>query len=34
MNIAIHPYNNLRSRFGTSFTDVGFDLLNGFVLFF
>lgn len=23
-----YPYNNLRSRFGHNFTDLGFDLLN------
>lgn len=28
MNIAVHPYNVLRNRFGATLTDVGFDLLN------
>lgn len=28
MNIADHPYSILRNRFGTNFTDVGYDLLN------
>jgi cell division cycle 2-like protein len=23
-----HPYNSLRNRFGSSLTDLGFDLLN------
>ena len=31
MNIAQHPYNSLRSRFGASLTDHGFDLLNRWV---
>jgi len=28
MNIADHPYNSLRNRFGATFTDRGFELLN------
>ena len=28
MNIADHPFNILRNRFGTNFTDTGYDLLN------
>ncbi|KAF8764415.1 Cyclin-dependent kinase 11B like protein [Argiope bruennichi] len=28
-----YPYNNLRSRFGHNFTDLGFDLLNRFLTY-
>ena len=28
MNIADHPFSILRNRFGTNFTDTGYDLLN------
>jgi len=33
MNIAQHPYNNLRKRFGANLTDVGFDLLNSLLTY-
>lgn len=28
-----YPYNNLRSRFGHNFTDLGFDLLNRYYIY-
>ena len=34
MNIAHHPYNILRQRFGATLTDVGFDLMNRFLFSF
>ncbi|XP_071945128.1 uncharacterized protein [Antedon mediterranea] len=33
MTFADHPYNNLRSRFGTYLTDVGFELMNKFLTY-
>merc|ERR1712059_69425 len=33
MNIAEHPYNILRQRFGASMTDTGFDLLNSLLTY-
>lgn len=29
-----YPYNNLRSRFGHNFTDLGFDLLNRYYTYY
>lgn len=34
MNITQYPYNNLKSRFSQSFTDLGFDLLNRYLFYF
>lgn len=33
MSFTEHPYNNLRNRFGTYLTDLGFDLLNRFLTY-